>query len=107
MLRWLGLGRGASQAELDRRVGERHPLSPDSACRIIVTMGLGSFPADIIDLASGGIGFLFPQPVELDSLVIVLLTNSARAFSKLVPLRVAHCAEQEDGSHFIGGEFAR
>lgn len=90
---------------MERRVYERHHLSTSSACRVIVTMGKGSYPATILDLSLGGVGFAFSQSIDPGKLVIAMLTNPERAFSKLLCLRVVHCTEEEDGQFIVGCEF--
>jgi hypothetical protein len=89
----------------DRRQSERYPVTSDTACTFAgqVAQDLGS--VRIKNVSMEGIGLLTTKSVDVGAVLVVGISNKARAFSRVMLVRVAHVTAQMGGTFLVGGTF--
>ena len=91
----------------ERRSALRFAVGNETTCHLIAGVGETLWPARVLDLSPRGAALLLRRRFEPGAQVIVELANGVRLFSCAVVMHVTHATALADGSHVVGGEFAR
>jgi hypothetical protein len=90
---------------LDRREWPRFQADPEISCNIEFNQGKNSRRAKVLNLSSGGVGFVSDLRVDAGSSLTILLTASTGLFSSRRSVIVRHAGERFGGGFHLGCEF--
>jgi serine/threonine protein kinase len=97
---------GGPRAE--RRAAVRQKPASEASCRFLTAIGKDLGQVRIQDVSSGGLRLLIASgncPFEKGKYLSLVLVNEARAFRRLVRMRVVHRSVRSDGNVLLGGTF--
>jgi hypothetical protein len=89
--------------EKEQRESERFPVNASSACVLAspVSEDFGAFR--VKNLSNRGIGLITSKSLDVGSLLVIKLANSAKNITKTMLVRVAHVTPHPGGIYLIGG----
>jgi hypothetical protein len=90
----------------DRRAAERFPVSQDTRCDFAAPVAEPVGPARLQNVSTDGVGLLLSKRVEVGATVVIVVTNSARSFSRTLLVNVVHVTPQVGGTFLVGGTFS-
>jgi len=88
----------------ERRAEERFPVNAHTCCPMLSPVAEDFGSVRIRDVSMQGLGMVVSRRVEPGALLVVVLANPARNFSKTVLVRVAHVTPVA-GTFLVGGTF--
>lgn len=89
----------------ERRRSIRHQPPIPSGPTVVARSDDKASAGRIMDISAGGIGMILDQPFAVGTMLEVQIKDPSAATTQDLSLRVAHCADQADGTWLIGGAF--
>jgi len=94
-----------TRRRIERRAAERHVIHADRSYTLVATIGNDALPARVANISTSGISLILQQPVAADTLLNVVLANTAQLFSRVLPTRVIHVRQSAAGFYVAGCQF--
>jgi len=89
----------------EKRVAERFPVNPGSAC-VFASPVLEDFgPVKLVNVSLNGVGFISMEKLHDNLMMAIKLENSTKKFAKTMLVRIVHVTPQASGTYLVGGVF--
>src|SRR5262245_37343263 len=95
------------EATVERRTSTRRPLHPKCRDQLHVSVGISSWPVDILDLSPTGIGLLIGQRHETGTLLPLQIVHPALNITLPMQIQVVRTVRRHDGYWVTGCTFQR
>ncbi|HKB36169.1 MAG TPA: PilZ domain-containing protein [Gemmataceae bacterium] len=95
------------KAPPERRSVTRYQMGSLRRCQLLCGESPVLVDAWLADLSACGVGLVFADPVEPQSVVAVHLAPGPFLASRAVAARVVYCVPLDEGLYLAGAEFAR